>query len=63
MQTRGAQSQRIHVQNTKVQETLRKKGQKDCKNQRIMEFSVRLCLLGMPGDTPRKSHQHDCFMT
>lgn len=35
-------------------------GEKDCKSQRVGEFTVRMCLLATPETTPIKSHWHDC---
>lgn len=34
---------------------------KDCKIQKLREFAVRPCLLGMLEATPIKSHHHDCL--
>lgn len=34
---------------------------KDCKNQRIKEFALRLCLLETPEAIPMKSYQPDCL--
>ncbi|CAO2627845.1 hypothetical protein LEMLEM_LOCUS19702, partial [Lemmus lemmus] len=48
MQSCGARSQRIHLENTSVpraQETAQKRGQSDVKRQSIKEFAVRLCLV------------------
>lgn len=63
MQCCGIHSQEIYLPNTsapKVQGSLWKREQKNCKSQRIEEFSVRLCLLGMSEAPPINSHQHDC---
>lgn len=63
MQNCGAQSQRIHLQNTpvpKTQETFQKKGQKELKSQRIWEFAVRLCLIIMSETIPVNAHKCDC---
>ena len=38
-----------------------KRWQKDCKSQKIMQFSVRLCLLVMSETAPIKSHKHHCL--
>lgn len=56
MQSRGALFQWI---STKSQGTL-KRGQRDCKTQRIKEFAVRWCLSAMPEATAIQSHQHGC---
>lgn len=62
MQSCGAQSQCMYLQNgpvPKTQGTLRKGGWKVFKSQRISQFSVRLYLLLISEDTHLKSHQHD----
>lgn len=55
----------LHICNTtpalKVRETLWKKGQKDCKNQKIREFAVRFCPLIMSQAILIKSLQHHCL--
>lgn len=64
MQSYGAQSQWLYLQNTpapKAQRTYQKRGWKDCKIQRIKEFAVRLHLLGMAEAVAIKSHQLDCL--
>lgn len=53
----------IHLKNTptpKAQETLWKRGQKDRKNQKTKEFTVRLCLLIMSQATSITPDWHDC---
>jgi hypothetical protein len=44
---------------SEAQETLQKREEKGCKNQRIREFAVGLHLLTLKA-THIKSHQHDC---
>lgn len=51
----------INTSTPKAQKTLWKKGPKDCKSQRIGEFAVRLCILGLLEASPMKCHQHDCL--
>lgn len=43
----------------KVQETLKKRGWKAYKSQRVRDFAVRLCLLRLLEAVPIISHQHD----
>ena len=43
----------------KTKESLWKRGWKDCKSQKIREFSMRSSLLVLTEATPTKSHQHD----
>lgn len=43
----------------KTQGTLWKRGQNECKSQRMREFTARLCLLLTSEATPIKSCQHD----
>ena len=62
MQSCGAQSQGLHLQNThmpKAQRTLQKSKWKDCTSQRNSEFAVRLGLLAKSEAIPIKSPQHD----
>lgn len=62
MQSCGAQSQCMYLQNSpvpKTQGTLRKGGWKVFKSQRIRQFSVRLCLLLISEATHLKYNQHD----
>lgn len=44
----------------RLRESVMKRGQKYCKNQRISETAVRLCPLVMSEDTCIQSYQHDC---
>lgn len=63
MQSPWVQYQRIHLQITpspKVQETLRREGQKGSKSHRIRVCAVSLCLLLMSDITPINSHQCNC---
>ena len=63
MQSYGAQSQGLHLQNTstsKAQGTLSKRRQKDCKSRRVRGFAVRLCFL-VTQKLHTMSRQCDCF--
>lgn len=57
------QSQLIYLQHSVYDSegTLQKRELKDCERQRVREFVMRLCLLGMSTATPIKSCQDGCL--
>lgn len=58
MESCGGQAQWIclqYISIPKAQRTLQTRKQKDCKSQRVREFTVRICLLGMSSYTCKAS--------